>query len=119
MENHAETRMLEELGRRIRARRAEICLSQEKLAEKADISTDTVSRIERGSAAMSIQVFIRLVRILGMDADRLLGMERQGGEKGRQCRGVLARTLELERQERAVVLQTICVLVDELHGQDA
>lgn len=117
MENFAEIRMLEELGRRIRERRAEICLSQETLAERADISVDTVSRIENGSAAMSIRVFMRLVRVLGMDADRLLGRERPDGEERRQRREVMARMLELGKRERAIVMQTICGLVDELHGQ--
>lgn len=115
MEKPAETGMLEELGRRIRERRAEICLSQETLAERAGISVDTVGRIEKGSAAMSIKIFMRLVRELGMDADRLLGRERTGMEEGRQCREVMARMLELGKQERDVVMQTICGLMDELH----
>ena len=36
------------LGKRIRTRRVELCLSQEILAEKAGISANTVSRIEGG-----------------------------------------------------------------------
>ena len=42
----AASQELVALGERIRERRTELCLSQEALAEKAEISANTVSRIE-------------------------------------------------------------------------
>ena len=59
MGNRAESQDLIELGNRIRDRRQEISLSQEKVAEQAGISVNTVSRIEGGQSAMSIEIFIK------------------------------------------------------------
>ena len=53
--NRAESQDLIDLGNRIRKRRQEIHLSQEVLAEKTGISPNTISRIEGGQTAMSIQ----------------------------------------------------------------
>ena len=46
MGNRAESQDLIKLGNRIRDRRQEISLSQEKVAEQAGISVNTVSRFE-------------------------------------------------------------------------
>ncbi len=53
-----------DLGNRIRKRRQEIHLSQEVLAEKTGISPNTISRIEGGQTAMSIEIFRKLAVIL-------------------------------------------------------
>ncbi len=80
MGNLAESQELIKLGNRIRDRRREIQLSQ----EKAGVSTNTISRIEGGQSAMSIEIFIKLVEILDMDANRLLGIVALA-EEDRQC----------------------------------
>lgn len=51
------SRELVEIGERIRQRRKDSHLSQEAFAEKAGISVNTVSRIEGGQAAMSVEIF--------------------------------------------------------------
>lgn len=48
MDRRAGSQELVMLGKRIRSRRTKMCLSQEALAEKEGISTNTVSRIEGG-----------------------------------------------------------------------
>lgn len=63
MGNLAESQELIKLGNRIRDRRKEIHLSQEKVAERAGVSTNTISRIEGGQSAMSIEIFMKLVEI--------------------------------------------------------
>ncbi len=65
MGNRAGSQDLIELGNRIRDRRNEISMSQEKVAEQAGISANTVSRIEGGQSAMSIEIFIKMVQIPG------------------------------------------------------
>ena len=60
MGKYAESANLIELGNRIRDRRTELYLSQETVAEKAEVSTNTISRIECGQTAMSIEIFIKL-----------------------------------------------------------
>ena len=86
MGNRAGSQDLIELGNRIRDRRNEISMSQEKVAEQAGISANTVSRIEGGQSAMSIEIFIKMVQILGVDANELLGVSsqvRRTGSAGR------------------------------------
>ena len=85
MGNRAGSQDLIELGNRIRDRRNEISMSQEKVAEQAGISANTVSRIEGGQSAMSIEIFIKMVQILGVDANELLGVNSQTEGDG-QCR---------------------------------
>ena len=59
--NRVKSRELMELGMRIRSRRIELKLSQEELAERAGINSNTVSRIEGGQMAMSVETFRKLV----------------------------------------------------------
>ena len=114
MGNRAESQDLIELGNRIRDRRQELRLSQEKVAEKAGISVNTVSRIEGGQSAMSIEIFIKMVQILGVDADELLGEDKPITEKDGQCQEIFCRIRHLKQSEQTVVLQTVEALVDGL-----
>ena len=68
MSNRAISTELIELGERIRKRRQEMKLSQESFAEKAGISVNTVSRIEGGQTAMSVEIFRKMIEILETDA---------------------------------------------------
>ncbi len=111
--NRAGSQDLIELGNRIRDRRNEISMSQEKVAEQAGISANTVSRIEGGQSAMSIEIFIKMVQILGVDANELLGVSGQTKEDG-QCRKMFCRIRHLKQSEQMVVLQTMEALVDGL-----
>ena len=113
MGKYAESGNLIELGNRLRNRRTELHLSQETVAEKAEISTNTVSRIEGGQTAMSIEIFIKMVQILGVDANELLGISGRTKEDG-QCRKMFCRIRHLKQSEQTVVLQTMEALVDGL-----
>jgi len=52
------------LGEAIRAARKEAAFSQEKLAEKADLSTVFISRIERGVESPSVDNLVKIARAL-------------------------------------------------------
>lgn len=56
MGSRAGSQGLIELGERIRQRRQEKNISQEIFAEKAGVSVNTVSRIEGGQTATSIEI---------------------------------------------------------------
>ncbi len=73
MSNRAISTELIELGERIRKRRQEMKLSQESFAEKAGISVNTVSRVEGGQTAMSVEIFRKMIEILETDANILMG----------------------------------------------
>ena len=60
------------IGARIREARLKKKLTQEQLAEKADIGFYYVGEIERGVKLPSLTVFIQIVEALGVTADSLL-----------------------------------------------
>lgn len=60
------------IGARIREARLKKKLTQEQLAEKADIGFYYIGEIERGVKLPSLNVFIQIVEALGVSADSLL-----------------------------------------------
>ena len=60
------------IGARIREARLKKKLTQEQLAEMADIGFYYVGEIERGVKLPSLTVFIQIVEALGVTADSLL-----------------------------------------------
>lgn len=59
-------------GRELRKLRRQRGLTQERLAELAELSTPYVSHLERGSKKPSMAVLVRLADCLGVTVDRLL-----------------------------------------------
>lgn len=100
------------LGEQIRSRRIKLCLSQEALAEKAEISANTVSRIEGGQMSMGIGIFLKLVQALETDANSLLGIAPEPEEK--QYQSIIS-CLGTEEQE--IVFRTVETLVDALRKE--
>jgi transcriptional regulator with XRE-family HTH domain len=68
----AEKKLLHALGERIRELRKERELSQEKLAELADIHVNHLRRIELGQANPTYLVLWRLARAVDIPLQRLL-----------------------------------------------
>jgi len=54
------------LGEAIRAKRRKARFSQEKLAEKANLSTVFISRVERGKESPSLESLVKIARALGV-----------------------------------------------------
>ena len=52
------------LGETIRARRKQARVSQEKLAEKADLNPKYLSEVERGRANISLDALVRISKAL-------------------------------------------------------
>ena len=61
------------LGEAVRSRRKEAGLSQEKLAEKADLSTVFISRIERGVESPTVDNLVKIAKALGVRVQDLVG----------------------------------------------
>ena len=117
MGNRARSQRLIQLGERIRQKRKDSHLSQETFAEKAGISVNTVSRIEGGQAAMSVEIFAKLVEVLDTDADELLG--RRAKEKENDpVETTAARIRRLKPKEQKIVIQTMKALMDGMEGKD-
>ena len=103
MSNRAISTELIELGERIRKRRQEMKLSQESFAEKAGISVNTVSRIEGGQTAMSVEIFRKMIEIL------------DDAEKRKQFEEVFYRIQKMEWKEQKIIMQTIDSLIESFN----
>ena len=113
MGNRVVSQRLMEMGERIRNRRQTLRWSQEKLAEMADVSLNTVSRIEGGQSDMSIEVFRRLAQSLGMSASELVG-DMEVMVKDGDMQRMSVRMRRLQQKDREVVFRTVDALVDAL-----
>lgn len=66
------THVLTDMGKRIAMRRKSLRLSQEELAELADVSPQLLSTAERGTKAMRPENLLKLSAALGVSTDYLL-----------------------------------------------
>jgi len=55
------------LGQAIRSHRQRVALSQEKLAEKSELSTVFINRVESGKENISVDALARIARALGIE----------------------------------------------------
>ena len=63
---------LGEFGRRVRARRLELSLSQEDLADRADLHRTYISSLEQGRRNVAVRNVVRLAEALEIDPGDLL-----------------------------------------------
>ena len=61
-----------EFGARVRARRQELGLSQEALAERGDLHWTFVGQVERGQRNLSLHNIIKIAAALDMDPGELV-----------------------------------------------
>lgn len=59
--------LAKQLGETIRKRRKELSITQPHLAELAEISTNTLYKLERGQGNPSLGVINKLAEVLGME----------------------------------------------------
>ena len=62
-------RQLSELGRRLRLARLRRKMSAITMADRANVSRDTLHRAELGEASVSLGTYLRILRVLGLDGD--------------------------------------------------
>ncbi len=61
-----------ELGQRVRARRAELNWTQERLAQEIGVSTSFIGHIERGSRRASLDTLVLIANAMEISTDELL-----------------------------------------------
>jgi transcriptional regulator with XRE-family HTH domain len=59
--------LVKNLGETIKNRRKELRITQPHLAELAEVSTNTLYKLERGQGNPSLDVLNKLAEVLGMD----------------------------------------------------
>lgn len=63
---------LQEVGKRLYERRKQLRMTQDELAERADVTAQTISTAELGKKAMRADTIIRVCAALKISADYLL-----------------------------------------------
>jgi transcriptional regulator with XRE-family HTH domain len=74
-EEHIVSDLLEKIGSRIRTLRAANDLSQQKMAELAEISYKYLGEIERGQVNLSVEILIKISNALHVDPAEILAMK--------------------------------------------
>ena len=78
----SEKKLLADFGERLRLARLRRNISAETLAERSSISRMTLHRAEKGSAAVSMGTYLRILAALHLQDDiNLLAMDDQLGRK--------------------------------------
>jgi len=62
----------------IKKERKKLCISQGQLAERADVSIDTVKSVENGRRAMSLDTYLKIVQALDTTPLALMSQEHPG-----------------------------------------
>ena len=114
MGNRAVSQELIILGNRIRECRKEREFSQEILAEKSGVSTNTISRIEGGQMAMSVGILQKIVKSLGVDANTLLGVSTEVNETKIWVAAFSSRVQELKENEQEILKHTMNALIESM-----
>ena len=70
-----------EIGKKIREARNKSGMTQEMLAEKADIGTVYLGEIERGIKMPRVSVFVKIIEALDISADYVLRDELSSGKE--------------------------------------
>ena len=68
------------IGKKIRNKRLEKGLSQEKLAELCNVGTTHISHIETGNCVPSLKTFVSIINALSCSADEILCDELDNAE---------------------------------------
>ena len=63
---------LKEVGKRIMTRRKKLGYTQEKLAEKTDLTTQSISLAESGSRSIRMESIMKIASVLGVSTDYIL-----------------------------------------------
>lgn len=95
----------EVLGDRIRLVRTSRDLSQEKLAEAANLTRESINRIEKGSLKAKLDTIAVIADILNIPIDYLIGNEKDpAADSEAEIRRLL---LDCNRLEKKILVETL------------
>jgi transcriptional regulator with XRE-family HTH domain len=100
------------LGRRVADQRKRAGLTQAQLAERVGVATETVSRLERGSAIPSLARLEAVASALGVETHELFRTLDRESQKDR----ALSRLLAAARRGSAADVEALAEVVDRLLG---
>lgn len=103
---------LKSIGARIQKTRKAKNLTQEQLAEMADLSPSYISAVERGVKTPKLETLIGLANILDASADDLLGDVVNASIKS-AANELSERIENLPKERQQVVLEVIRILTED------
>ena len=99
----------EELGERVRDRRRSLGLTQEALAERANVSPETIGRLEQAAGnGPSLDTVYKVAKALGTTGSALLAADHSGDEVAALVHGLPDR----EREIACVMLRALSAHVN-------
>ena len=98
-----------EMGKRIIKRRKQLGLSQEQLAELADVSPQMISTAERGSKSILSENLYKISKALNVSADYLLSGEITESSFNEMYKRVLKTPAEMQEK----IFQVIDILLEK------
>ena len=87
--------------------RSEAGMTQAELAEKANLSTDSISRIERGDRAPSFESLERIAAALGADLVQILNFEGKEMQALAECSPEVLELWRLLKREKAKQIKKV------------
>ena len=110
--------LLHEMGKRISARRKELRWTQEVLAEKAGLTSQTISTAETGTKALRPENIARLCEVLGTSADYLLFGKISGMDLDVMMKNISGLPTEQYRYLESIVNSFIAAVKTSDNGRD-
>lgn len=106
-----------QLGKRIRTERQNLNLTQEKLAEKVEVSEAYIGQIERGERNLALDTLVRLANSLGVTVDYLLkdSIEVDEDHSFHQLKQLLVKRTPKERQMALDVIRMMYAHLDDMN----
>ena len=105
------------IGKRIKAQREEIGMSQKGLAEKVGISPSAINQFEKGEKKPSSEVLARIARQLGVSTDYLLGASNEKVFLTGNVAAAFRDFKELTTKDREIILSHIEFLKSKVKGK--
>lgn len=104
------------LGKRIREERKRLNLTQEKLAEKIDLSEAYIGQIERGERILSLDTLLKITDQFGVTVDYLLNnsIDLNDDQFLNQLKKIMVDRSTKEKKMILDVLRVMLTHVDEL-----
>lgn len=100
------------LGNRIRAARKKCNLTQQKLADQADLAIKTVQDIEKGKKNPTYETLLRLIERLGISADTLFPSETP--LENEELQNLMRKFQSCSPENQKILLNTLDCLAEQL-----
>ena len=94
-----DEKLLKEIGVRINARRKELGLTQEELAERMEVSIQMISNVELGKKAIRPENLVKLCNALNVSADFIL----RGNRADYEAIGFMEKFLQLSDENQQLL----------------